>query len=101
MNEKLSSLSALELMLRWNHYCDTHNREGDCILLNEEQTYWEAFDNKQQAMVEIVNSQLPEFTPNNGYLVPLYETERYLGMLYVPFDEIDKWIDLASYEEND
>ena len=88
-------------MLRWNHHCDTHNREGDCILLNEEQTYWEAFDNKQQAMVEILNSSSPEFTPDNGYLVPLYESECYLGMLYVPFDEIGKWIDLASYEEND
>lgn len=96
MNENLSPFSALELMLRWNHYCDTHNHEGDCILLNEERIYWEAFDNKQQAMEEIVNSREPEFTQDDGYLIPIYESEQYLGMLYVPFDEIGKWIDLSA-----
>lgn len=93
MNENLSPLSALELMLRWNHYCDTYDREGDCILLNEERTYWEAFDNEQQAMEEIINSRGPEFTPDDGYLIPLYKTGQYAGMMYVPSEKIGEWID--------
>lgn len=47
-------------------------------------------------MVGILNSSSPEFTPDNGYLVPLYESDHYLGMLYVPFDEIGEWIDLSA-----
>ena len=42
-------ISPLELMLKWNRFCDKNNREGDCILLNEERTFFEAFDDEQQA----------------------------------------------------
>lgn len=94
--EELKQLSPLELMLRWNHYCDTHNREGDCILLNEDRTYVEAFNNEQQAMREIINSREPEFKRNEGFLVPLWSVEGcYAGMRYVPEGEIKKHIDLS------
>lgn len=92
----LNQTSALEVMLRWTHYCDTHNREGDCILLNEDRTYVEAFDNEDQAMKEIVNSGSPEFKRNDGFLVPVWSNEgRYDGMRYVPECEIEKQIDLS------
>lgn len=91
--------SALDLMLRWNHYCDTHDREGDCILLNEDRTYVEAFENREQAMKEIVNSQDPLFRRNAGYLVPLWSEEgKYAGMRYVPEGEIGKHIDIDLIE---
>jgi len=78
-------------MLRWNHYCDTHDREGDCILLNEDRTYVEAFENEDRAMKEIVNSGSPEFKRNDGFLVPVWSNEgRYDGMRYVPECEICK-----------
>ncbi len=94
-NEELRQKSALNLMLRWNRYCDTHNREADCILLNEERTYNEAFENEQQAMREIVNSTEPEFIrDDDGFLVPLYENKLYAGMRYVPFDKIGEYLDL-------
>ena len=87
----LNQTSALELMLRWNHYCDTHYREGDCILLNEDRTYVEAFENEEQAMREIVNSQDPGFKRNEGFLVPVWSDEgRFDGMRYVPEGEICK-----------
>lgn len=86
---ELNQTSALDLMLRWNHYCDKHNREGDCILLNEDRTYTEAFENEEQAMNEIVNSGSPEFKRNEGFLVPVWSDEgRYVGMRYVPECEI-------------
>ena len=87
----LNQTSPLELMLRWNHYCDTHDREGDCILLNEDRTYVEAFENEDRAMKEIVNSGSPEFKRNDGFLVPVWSNEgRYDGMRYVPECEICK-----------
>ncbi len=87
----LNHSSPLELMLRWNHYCDTHDREGDCILLNEDRTYVEAFENEDRAMKEIVNSGSPEFKRNDGFLVPVWSNEgRYDGMRYVPECEICK-----------
>lgn len=90
----------LDLMLRWNHYCDTHDREGDCILLNEDRTYTEAFENEEQAMKEIVNSQDPRFKRNDGFLIPVWSIGgRYEGMRYVPFDKISEWIDLTLLEE--
>ena len=90
-NALLKGYTPLELMLKWNHYCDARGREGDCILLNEERTYTEAFDNEQQAMREIVNSTKPEFNrDDDGFLVPLYENKLYAGMMYVPFDKIDR-----------
>lgn len=82
-------------MLRWNRYCDAHQREGDCILLNEDRTYVEAFANDGEAMQEILNSQSPEFKRNEGFLVPVYEGERYKGMLFIPEDDIGKFIDGA------
>lgn len=94
--EELKQLSPLDLMMRWNHYCDTHGREGDCILLNEDRTYVEAFTNEKQAMKEIVNSQDPLFRRNEGYLVPLWSEEgKYAGMRYVPECEIGDHIDLS------
>ena len=94
MNTKdLNQTGALELMLRWNHYCDTHNREGDCILLNEDRTYVEAFENEEQAMREIVNSQDLGFKRNEGFLVPVWGDEgRYAGIRYVPECEIGNHI---------
>ena len=98
-NAILKGCTPLELMLKWNHYCDSHGREGDCILLNEERTYTEAFDDEQRAMVEIVNSTEPEFTrDDDGFLIPLYENNLYAGMRYVPFDKIGEHIDLHLIE---
>lgn len=94
--EELKQLSPLEVMLRWNQYCDTHNREGDCILLNEDRTYVEAFDNEDQAMKEIINSGSQEFQRNEGFLVPIWSVEgRYAGMRYVPESEIGEHLDLC------
>ena len=81
-------------MLRWNHYCDKHDREGDCILLNEDRTYVEAFESREQAMKEIVNSQEATFRRCKGFLVPIWESRLFRGMMYVPQDDIGKWIDL-------
>ena len=100
-NNDLNQTRALNLMLRWNHYCDTHNCEGDCILLNEDRTYIEAFENEDHAMREIVNSREPDFKRNEGFLVPVWSDEgRYAGMRYVPFDKISERIDLTLLEEN-
>ena len=85
-------ISPLELMLKWNRFCDKNNREGDCILLNEERTFVEDFDDEQQAMKEILNSD--ELKRNEGFLVPVYENERYKGMLWVSEEDIGKYIDL-------
>lgn len=87
-------ISPLELMLRWNRYCDAHRREWDCILLNEDRTYVEAFTNEEEAMKEILNSQSPEFKRDEGFLIPVYEGKRYKGMLYVPEQDIGNHIDL-------
>ena len=93
-NAEIQAFDALELMLRWNRYCDTHDMEGDCILLNEERTYTEAFDDEQQAMSEILNSS--ELKRNDGFLVPIYEEDgRYKGMFYVPMERIDKFINIS------
>jgi len=94
-NNELSHLEPAELMLMWNRYCDAHGKEGDCILLNEDRTYVEAFGSEEQAMKEILNSTDPEFKRNEGFLVPVYDNERYVGMRYVPFDRIGEYIDLV------
>ena len=92
--ENLGLLSPKETMLRWNRYCDAHNRQGDCILLNEDRTYVEAFNDEQQAMKEILNSD--ELKRNEGFLVPRWKDDgSYEGMRYVPEDEIGMWIDMA------
>lgn len=94
-NAKLKGYTPLELMLKWNRYCDAHRKEADCILLNEARTYVEAFDNEQQAMSEILNSTEPEFKrDDDGFLVPIYENNHYVGMKYVPLDKIGEYIDL-------
>lgn len=93
-NDNLGRLSPLETMLRWNRYCDTHGREGECILLSEPRTFVEAFANDEEAMREIINSQAPEFKRDEGFLIPVYEGKRYKGMLYVPEQDIGKYIDL-------
>ena len=93
----LNQTSALELMLRWNHYCDTHNRQGDCILLNEDRTYVEAFENEDQAMKEIVNSDSPDFKRNEGYLITLYDDKGYYReMKWVAEEDVWKYIDLNA-----
>ena len=93
-NKELGLLAPLELMLQWNHHCDANGRDADCILLNEDRTYVEAFDNEAQAMKEILNSQSLEFKRNDGFLVPVYKDRYYAGMRYVPFDKIGEYIDL-------
>ena len=98
--EELKRLSSVELMLRWNHYCDTHNREWDCIRLNEDRTYVEAFDNDDQAMNEIVNGRDPEFKRNEGYLITLYDGKGYYrGMEWIPEGEIYDRLDIRSMLE--
>lgn len=93
-NAFLKGYTPLELMLRWNRYCDSHGREADCILLNEERTYTEAFDDEQQAMAEIVNSKSHDFKRNDGFLVNVWNDDgTYQGMLYVPYHEIWNYID--------
>ena len=94
-NEELEALSALELMLRYNRACDTAGREGDCILLNEDRTYVEAFTNEEEAFGEIINSGLPDFKRNEGFLITLYDDDGYYrGMQYVPEKDIWNFIDL-------
>ena len=91
--EELKQLCPLEVMLRWNHYCDTHNREGDCILLNEDRTYVEAFANEKEAMKEIVNSD--ELIRNEGFLIPIYYDDgKYRGMIWLSEQDIGNHIDL-------
>lgn len=95
-NQKLEGFTPLDLMLRWNQYCDAVGRQGDCILLNEERTYWEAFTDKDEALSEIVNSDDPDFRENEGFLITLYGQDKlYSGMRYVPFDEIGNYINLS------
>ena len=96
-NEQMRLLEPVELMLQWNRYCDAHDMEGDCILLNEDRTYVEAFDNEQQAMKEILNSQSPEFMRNEGFLVNVWNDDgTYKGMMYVPEPEIWNFIDFEK-----
>ena len=96
-NKELGLLSPLELMLKWNRFCDANGREGDCILLNEDRTYVEAFDNEQQAMKEILNSDSPEFKRNEGFLINVWnDIGNYKGMLYVPEPEIWNFIDFEK-----
>ena len=91
----LKGYTPLELMLKWNRYCDSHDREGDCILLNEERTYHEAFRNEEEAMKEILNSDSPDFNTNNGFLVPVYyEDGNYKGMWWVKEQDIGNRLDL-------
>ena len=93
-NEKSRQFEPLELMLRWNRYCDASGREGDCILLNEDRTYSEAFDGERQAMKEIINRH--DLKRNEGFLVPIWKDDgSYGGMRYVPEDDIGMWIDMA------
>ncbi|MBO4924372.1 MAG: hypothetical protein J5382_09660 [Bacteroidales bacterium] len=92
--EELKRLSPLDLMLAWNRYCDTHNREGDCILLNEDRTYVEAFADEEEAMKEILNSGGNDFKRNEGYLIPLYyDNGSYKGMEWVPEEDIWDYVD--------
>lgn len=94
INKELRLLSPLELMLRWNRYCDASGREGDCILLNEDRTYNEAFDGERQAMTEIINSH--ELKRNEGFLVPVWGDDgKYRGMRWVSETDIGGYIDLA------
>ena len=93
-NKELGRLSPLETMLRWNRYCDTHGREGDCILLSEPRTFVEAFASEEEAMQEILNSQSPEFKRDEGFLIPVYDGERYEGMRWVSEQDIGRFIDL-------
>lgn len=96
----LNQTSPLESLLRWNQYCDTHNREGDCILLNEDRTYVEAFEDEDQAMKEIVNSGSPEFKRNKGYLITLVDDSgRYWGMMWIPEDKIWDHFDFSPLLE--
>ena len=62
----LKGYTPLELMLAWNHYCDAHGREADCILLNEERTYTEAFDDEKQAMKESRTVPLRRYWPTES-----------------------------------
>lgn len=92
--EELKRLSPLELMLAWNRYCDAHNREGDCILLNEDRTYYEAFADEEEAMKEILNGDSPDFKRNEGYLIPLYnDNGSYRGMEWVPEEDVWDYVD--------
>lgn len=93
-NDNMGLLSPLETMLRWNRYCDTHGREGDCILLSEPRTFVEAFANEDEAMQEIFNSQSPEFKRDKGFLIPVYDGERYEGMKWVSEQDIGDYIDM-------
>ena len=95
--EQMRLLEPVELMLQWNRYCDAHDMEGDCILLNDDQTYVEAFDNEEQAMREILNSGSPEFKRNEGFLVNVWNDDgTYKGMLYVPESEVWNHIDFEK-----
>lgn len=94
-NEEMEALSALDLMLRWNRYCDTHHREADCILLSEPLTYHDLNDgDEQQTLKEILNSNSPDFSKSEGFLIPIYENKYYKGLLWVREDDIGKYIDL-------
>ena len=89
----VNQTSAWELMLKWNHDCDTHNREGDCILLNEDRTYVEAFANEEEAMRVILNSD--ELIRNEGFLIPIYYDDgKYRGMMWLSEQDIGNHIDL-------
>lgn len=92
----LKGYNPLELMLKWNRYCDAHNREADCILLNEERTYTEAFANEEEAMKEILNSSEPDFRRDSGFLVPIWSIEgKYIGMRQVTESRIGQYINLS------
>lgn len=93
-NKELGRLSPLETMLRWNRYCDTHGREGDCILLSEPRTFVEAFASEEEAMQEILNSQSPEFKRDEGFLIPVYDGKLYDGMRWVSEQDIGGYIDM-------
>ena len=96
-NKELGLLAPLELMLQWNHHCDANGKDADCILLNEDRTYVEAFDNEELAMKEIINSDSPEFKRNDGFLVNVWNDDgTYKGMLYVPEPEIWNYIDFEK-----
>ena len=91
--EELKKHSLLDLCVSWNRYCDAHNREGDCILLNEDKTYSEAFANEDEAMSDILNSE--GLIRNDGFLIPVYDdADKYKGMLWVSEQDISNHIDL-------
>ena len=92
-DKDLRRLTPLVLMLKWNRFCDASGREGDCILLNEERTFTEAFDSKEQAMQEILNSD--ELIENEGFLIPVYYDDgKYRCMKWVSESDIGRYIDL-------
>ena len=94
-NEEWRLLEPLELMLRYNRACDAAGREGDCILLSEPLTFLDLNDgDEQQTLKEILNSDSPDFSKDNGFLIPVYENRRYKGLLWVSEDDIGKHIDL-------
>ena len=94
-NEEWRLLEPLEQMLQYNRACDAAGREGDCILLNEDRTYVEAFTDEEEAFREIVNSGSPDFKRNEGFLITLYDDDGYYrGMQYVPEKNIWNFIDL-------
>ena len=96
-NSKLETMDALELMLRWNRYCDANDREGDCILLNEDRTYREAFASVEEAKKEIINFN--ELQRNQGFLIPVYADDgKYRGMKWVLESDIGEYIDLDMIE---
>ena len=98
-NEEFRQTSALDLMLRWNRYCDAHGKEADCILLCEPLTFVDLNDgDEQKTMKEILNSDSPEFRRDEGFLVPVYESKRYVGLKYVPIERIGDYIDLKLLE---
>jgi hypothetical protein len=95
----LKGYTPLELMLKWNRYCDAHNREADCIPLCEPLTFDDLNDGDElKTMKEILNSDSPEFRRDEGFLVPVYESKRYVGLKYVPIERIGDYIDLKLLE---
>lgn len=93
MNEEKRGLEPIELMLRWNQYCDATGREGDCILLCEERTFEEA-----DVLNDILNKE--ELRRNEGFLVPVYwDDGKYRGMRWVAEDDIGKWIDIDCIDK--
>lgn len=94
--EELKQLSPADLSLMWNRYCYKSNflNEYDYVLLNEDRTYVEAFENEEQAMKEILNSSSPDFKRNTGYLITLLDEKGYYkGMRWIPEEDIWDYVD--------
>lgn len=93
MNEIERAISPLELILKWNQYCDRNNREGDCILLSEPRTYQEA-----DVLNDVINKE--DLRRNEGFLVPVWcDDGRYRGMRWVAEDYIGKWVELDCIDK--